>query len=405
VDFSYRALDARGEVVSGVMDAADERAVVARLQHDACLPIEVRPRAGGAAWRRALVRPGARRIRSDHVVALTQQLASLLEAGLPLDRALRVLQEVAPTPRLAAVAADLLQAVQGGAALSEALARHEPRPFSRLYVSLVRAGERAGALDTTLGRLARLLEEAKDFRDAVVSALVYPALLAASGAVTVLFLMGFVLPRFGDIFKDMGHAIPLPAQVLLSASAWVQQYWWALGLGALAAVLLGRVALGTPAGRRGADRVALRIPVVGGVLLTADVARFARVLGTLLHSGVPIVAALGAVGETLASSVLVEAVRRLADDVKRGAGLAGPIAQLGLFPPLAVQAVRIGEETGRLDELLLKIADTYEADVRRRVERVLALLEPAIILVMGLVVGAIVVAMLLAIVSLTEIPL
>jgi len=403
-DFAYRALDARGQVISGVMDAADERAVVTRLQHDACMPIEVRPHTGRRGWGLALA-GGGRRVSGEHVVAFTQQFASLLEAGLPLDRALRVLQDVAPTPRLAAISSDLLQAVQGGSALSEALARHEPRPFSRLYVSLVRAGERAGALDSTLGRLARLLEEAKEFRDAVNSAMIYPALLSLSGLATVLFLMGFVLPRFGTIFKDMGHAIPLPAQVLLSASAWVQQYWWVLALGALATVLIGRLALSSPGGRAWLDRLALRLPVLGPVVLTADVARFARVLGTLLRSGVPIVAALAAVGETLSNSVLVDAMRRLADDVKRGAGLAGPIGQLNLFPPLAVQAVRIGEETGRLDELLLKIADTYEAEVRRRVKRVIALLEPAIILVMGLVVGAIVVAMLLAIFSLTEIPL
>ena len=403
-DFAYRALDARGQVISGVMDAADERAVVARLQHDACMPIEVRPHSGRRSWGLGLV-GGGRHVRGEHVVAFTQQFASLLEAGLPLDRALRVLQDVAPTPRLAAIASDLLKAVQSGSALSEALARHEPRPFSRLYVSLVRAGERAGALESTLTRLARLLEEAKEFRDAVSSAMIYPALLSVSGLATVLFLMGFVLPRFGTIFKDMGHAIPLPAQILLSASAWIQEYWWALALGALAAVLIGRLAVSSPAGRAWLDRLALRVPVLGPVVLTADVARFARVLGTLLRSGVPIVPALAAVGETLSNSVLVDAMRSLADDVKRGAGLAGPIAQLNLFPPLAVQAVRIGEETGRLDELLLKIAETYEAEVRRRVKRVIALLEPAIILVMGLVVGAIVVAMLLAIFSLTEIPL
>jgi general secretion pathway protein F len=295
--------------------------------------------------------------------------------------------------------------VQGGSALSVALARHEPRPFSRLYVSLVRAGERAGALESTMARLARLLEEAKEFRDAVSSAMIYPALLTLSGIATVLFLMGFVLPRFGEIFRDMGHAIPLPAQVLLSSSAWIQQYWWILVLGALAAALAGRTVLGSPDGRAWVDRAGLRLPLLGAVLLHADVARFARVLGTLLRSGVPIVPALSAVGETLSNSVLANATRRLSDEVKRGAGLAGPIAQMNVFPALAVQAMRIGEETGKLDELLLKIADTYEADVRRRVRRVIALLEPAIILFMGLVVGAIVVSMLLAIFSLTEVAL
>lgn len=404
--FAYRAADRRGQTIDGVMEAADPRAVIERLQRDAYFPIEIvaqgQPRRFlGLAWPNL----GRGRVASRDLVSFTQQLATLIEAGLPLDRALAIQADLATTARLRTIVGDVLRSVQGGSSLADALGKHHPRPFSRLYINMVRAGEKGGVLEITLRRLAELLEESQDFRDALVSALIYPALLSAVGAGAVVFLLTFVIPRFASIFQDLGTAIPLPTLILLDASAVVQHYWWLLALLIVAGLLAGRMGLSTTNGRLGADRLLLRLPVVGQVILKSEVARFTRILGTLLRSGVAMIPALAVVREMLANQVLARAVDGLGDGARRGAGLARPMAESGVFPPLAVHMVRVGEETGRLEETLLRVAAALESDTRKLVKRLIALAEPCIILVMGLVVGFIVVAMLLAILSVTDVPL
>lgn len=404
--FIYKAADQRGQTIDGVMEAPDARSVVERLQRDAYFPIQVapqeeRPGFAGLSW------PALRqrRVAGPELVAFTQQLATLLETGLPLDRALGIQEELAPNPRLRAITADVLRSVRGGSSLGEALAKHHPRPFSRLYVNMVRAGERGGVLEATLRRLAEFLEEAQEFRDTLVSALIYPSLLAGVGAAAVVFLMTFVIPRFADIFRDLGSTIPWPTQVLLSLSAWLRHYWWALAGAGLGIVLALRVWLSSAAGRLQADQRLLGLPVIGPVILQTEVARFARITGTLLRSGVPMLAALGVVKEMMGNQAIARAVESLSDGVRRGAGLSRPMEETKTFPPLAVHMVRVGEETGRLEEMLLKVGATFEADTRKVVKRLIALVEPGIILLMGLVVGFIVVAMLMAILSITDIPI
>jgi general secretion pathway protein F len=404
--FSYRAADRRGQTIDGVMEAADARAVVERLQRDAYFPIKVdaqdqRRRVLGLAWPET----GRGRVAGRDLVSFTQQLATLIEAGLPLDRALAIQAELAPTARLRAITGDVLRSVQGGSSLADALGKHHPRPFSRLYINMVRAGEKGGVLETTLRRLAGFLEESQEFRDALVSALIYPVLLSGVGAAAVVFLMAFVIPRFAVIFKDLGATIPLPTLILLEASGAIQRYWWLIALLAVAGILASRMVLSTPRGRLGADRLLLRLPIAGEVIVKTEVARFTRILGTLLRSGVAMIPALTVVKEMQANQVLARAVEGLGDGARRGAGLAQPMAETGVFPPLAVHMVRVGEETGRLDETLLQVAASLESDTRKLVKRLIALAEPCIILVMGLVVGFIVVAMLLAILSVTDIPL
>jgi len=404
--FAYRAADQRGQTIDGVMEAPDVRAVVERLQRDAYFPIEVAPQATrrrilGLVWWEM----GRRGVPGRDLVALTQQLATLLEAGLPLDRALAIQAELAPNHRLRTIMGDVLRGVRGGSSLAQALAKHHPRPFSRLYINMVRAGEKGGVLETTLRRLAEFLEESQEFRDALVSALIYPVLLTAVGGAAVAFLMTFVIPRFAAIFKDLGATIPLPTLLLLNVSGAVQHYWWLLALVSLGALMASRLVLSTPAGRLKADQLLLRLPVVSEVILKTEVARFTRILGTLLRSGVAMIPALTVVKEMLANQVLARAVEGLGDAVRRGVGLARPMAEAGAFPPLAVHMVRVGEETGRLEEMLLHVATAFEADTRKLVKRLIALAEPCIILVMGLVVGFIVVAMLMAILSVTDIPI
>jgi general secretion pathway protein F len=402
--FTYRAADRRGQTVDGVMEAPDARAVVERLHREAFYPIRVEPhseRRRLAAWSFT----PSRGVRPRELLAFTQQLATLFEAGLALDRALAILEELAPTARLKTIVTDLIHGVRGGASLSDALTRHHPRPFSRLYVNMVRAGEKGGVLEVTLRRLAEFLEARAAFRDAVVSALAYPIVITAVGAAAIVFLLTFVIPRFATIFSDLGQTIPLPTQILLSVSAALQTYWWVGAIVVLVGVLAWRVWTANPEGRLAWDRTLLRLPIVGTLTMKVETARFARTLGTMLRSGVPVLGAMGVVGDMMSNQAVGIAVARLADGVKRGGTIAAGMQQHGMFPALAVHMVRVGEETGRLEEMLLKVADTFETDVRTELKRVLGLLEPAIILGMGVLVAFIVVAMLLAIFSINEVPL
>ena len=400
--FVYKAADRRGQTVDGVMEAPDARAVVERLHKEAYYPIRVAPHGD----RRGFFPLGvSSRVRQRDLLALTQQLATLFEAGLPLDRALSILQELADGARVKTIVTDLLHSVRGGASFSEALAKHHPRPFSRLYINMVRAGEKGGVLEVSLRRLAEFLEARAAFNEAVLSALAYPLVITTVGAGAIVFLMTFVIPRFASIFQDLGQTIPLPTQILLTISAGLQTYWWVGALLALGAVLGWRVWTASPEGRRAADQILLGLPLVGPLTMKVETARFARTLGTMLRSGVPVLGAMGVVGDMMSNQAVGLAVSRLAEGVKRGGTIATGMQQHGAFPPLAIHMVRVGEETGRLEEMLLKVADTFETDVRTDLRRVLGLLEPAIILLMGVLVAFIVVAMLLAIFSINEMPL
>jgi len=399
--FTYKAADRRGQTIDGVMDAPDARAVVDRLQKDAYYPIKVTPH----GERAALFTLGGARLRQRDLLALTQQLATLFEAGLPLDRALTILEELAATARVKAIVSDLLRSVRGGASFSEALAKHHPRPFSRLYINMVRAGEKGGVLEVALRRLAEFLEARAAFNEAVVSALIYPAVITLVGAAAVVFLMTFVIPRFATIFRDLNQAIPLPTQMLLAVSAALQQYWWVGVVLALAAVLTWRVWTGSPEGRLSWDRAMLKAPMFGRIALHVETARFARTLGTMLRSGVPVLGALAVVGEMMSNLAIGAAVSRLSDGVKRGGTIAAGMQEQGMFPRLAIHMVRVGEETGRMEDMLLKVAETFETDVRVEMKRTLGLLEPTIIIVMGVLVAFIVVAMLMAIFSINEVAL
>ena len=404
--FVYRAADRQGQTINGVMEAPDARGVAERLQRDEYFPIRIAPQEESrAVFGLAVPRLGRRRVTRVEVLTMFQQLATLSEAGLPLDRALVILEDLAPNPRLRGIIGDLLKSIRGGSSLAEAMAKHQPRPFSRLAVNMVRAGEKGGVLEATLKRLAELLEETQEFKETLISALIYPILLTLAGTGAVIFLLTFVIPRFVDIFHDLGQSLPLVTQILLSLSTGLQHYWWLVGLVVLAIVLAVRVTLSTDTGRARWDRLLLRLPLVGEVVLKSETARFARVLGTLLKSGVPVLTALGVVRELTANQVLSRAIERVSEGVRRGAGIAVPLREAQAFPAMAVHMVRVGEETGRLEDMLIKVAADFESEVRRLVKRLMGLLEPAIILVMGLIVGFIVVALLMAIFSLTEVAL
>jgi general secretion pathway protein F len=404
--FAYRAADRTGRTVDGTMEAYDARAVVERLHREDYFPLRIEP-AEGRGWRARLgrVAGGRARVPAQDVLAFTQQLATLVEAGLPLERALVVLGDLTAGRRLGEVVRDVTQSVRAGSTLADALARHQPQPFPRLYVNTVRAGERGGVLEHALRRVADHLEAARELREAVISALIYPALLLMVGAAAVAFLLGFVLPRFAVIFADLGQALPLPTRLLLAISQGIVRYWWLLAAATLGVLLAWQVAWRSEATRPRIDGWLLRLPVAGDFLRRLEVGRAVRTLGTLLSAGVSLLAALEVAREGAGNRVVASALQAVHAGVKRGEGLARPMAEAGVFPPLAVHMVRVGEETGRLDEMLGHLAAVYEREIRVAVRRLVATLEPAIIVALGLVVLGIVLAILLAILSVNELPL
>jgi general secretion pathway protein F len=380
----------------------DPGSVAARLQELGFFPLTVRPVAESgptASFPRLRRGGGGRRL-----AAFSRQLAVLLEAGIPLDSALGISGEVADDPEFRAVIARVHRSVEEGSALGDALAKH-PRTFNELYVSMVRAGEAGGALDQILKRLAEFLEEWQRIRDVVVSALLYPAFLSAFAAGAVTLLVVFVVPRFAGVFGDLGARLPAPTRVLLAVSDFLRSAWWAVGAGLLGFGGALAAAARTPRGRAWWDRAVLTLPLAGDLAVKIQVSRFARVFGTLIASGVPILRALEIVTGTLTNSVFSGSLARVQSGLKEGQGVAEPLRRAGVFPPLFLHMVAVGEETGRLEEMMLTVASTYDRDVETAARRLLSLLEPIIILIMGVVIGAIILSILWAIFSVNQLAL
>ena len=389
------------------MEASDERAVVAWLQANGYYPIKI-----GQAGAMVEAKPGLVGVQSrfsrgpsaQDVLAFTQQLATLLEAGMELDRSLAILLDLTDNQRFRSILRGVLADIQAGSSFADSLAKH-PRLFSRLYVNMVKAGEASGVLEVILSRLAGFMERSKTIRDEITSALIYPILLLLVGGGAVVVMMNFVIPRFAQIFADTKQLMPLPTRMLLAISTFTTGYWWVfvglivIGWGGL------RAYLQTEQGKMQWDQWKLALPLLGGLIQEIEVSRFARTFGTLLQSGVPVLAAVSIVKETVTNRVIAGAMSRLQEGVKRGEGISGPLRATGAFPSFSIHMARVGEETGKLEEMLIKVADTYDDRVRRTVKRLTSLLEPVLILSLGLVVGFIVMSMLLAIFSINELPL
>lgn len=393
--FHYKASTPAGEVSEGDMEARDESAVLARLQDLELIPIRVAPaqpveeRSAGGLFSR-------QRISQNQVGALTAELATLLRAGLPLDRALEILIGLADNPRMQALMARVRDDVRGGAALSKALESH-PAVFSRFYVGMIRAGEAGGALGTVLARISEFMERSKELKETVTSALIYPTILVLASVSSVMLLLIFVVPQFSQMFEQSGKALPLATQIVIAAGNGLRKYWWALPLAILLAWRFFAWQMGNAAGKARWDGRFLRLPLVGDLLTKIEVARFARTLGTLLANGIPLLAALGVVKDTVGNSVIAAGLGAAREQLQAGQGLSKPLMAQGVFPPLAVHMVGVGEETGRLDEMLTRIADVYDREVALAVKRMLALLEPVMILGLGLIIGGIIISILLAI--------
>jgi len=404
--YLYRASTLDGKLVEGTMEASDGSAVAIKLQDMGLLPVRVDPASRRLGISHEIEWPWKRkkRVSRKDLLVFTQELQTLVKAGLPLDRSLAVLAQLAESETLSEVIQDVLKEIKGGKSLSDALGKY-PEVFPKVYMNMVKAGEAGGFLEEILARLSAFMETSENLRSYLVGALIYPALLAIVGLVSVTILTLFVVPKFAAIFKDMDVPLPLPMFIMKGFSDFIAGYWWLiLAAGVLTSAYLGRFR-GSAEGRLRLDRWFLRLPLLGKVLQKIDVARFARTLGTLLHSGVPLLQAMTLVREIISNQGIASMIEPIRNGIKKGEGISHPMKQSGVFPPLAMHLVEVGEESGKLDTMLLQVADVYDNEVRNAVKNLIAFFEPAMILVMGIIIGTIVVSMMMAIFSIQDVPL
>jgi general secretion pathway protein F len=394
--FSYRATTMAGEAIEGVIEAVDEKLAIERLRNTGVIPLRI-----VAAKQGALKGKFEFRRSKGDILSFTTELSVLLGAGLPLDRGLNILSEISEGKEMKEIVESILRSIREGSSFSDALQKH-PKTFPKLYVNMVRAGESGGVLDVVLEKLNEFLESAKELKDHVFSAMIYPVVLSFTGGVSIIILLTFVLPKFSVIFAELGGSLPLSTQILLAVSNTLRTYWW-VGL----ALLVGAGMILRPYVRssRGKYRWdAFKLRLLGDVIRKLETARFCRTLGTLLRSGVGILQALNNSKDVVSNQVIASALDAVAKGAKEGKGISGPIAEAKVFPLLAISMIKVGEETGQLDTMLLKVASAYEKSLREAVKRFVGFIEPAMILFMGLVIGFIVISMLLAIFSMTDLP-
>lgn len=399
--FRYKALSASGSTVSGHIDAPSEAAAIQQLRDLGHLPISAQTADGEGWWTSLDFAHLMRRRASQRDLAVaTEELASLLGAGLPLDRALQILAGLGELERLREPLQRLTARVRDGASLGDAFAT-EPI-FPKFYVSMVRAGETGGTIEATLKRLADYLARANAIRDAVTSALVYPTMLLATSGLSIIVILVFVLPEFEPLFRDAGKSLPFTTRVVMGLGDFVGTFWWIILLLMVAAASLFRRTLERPDFRLRFDGHLLRLPLFGDLLTKLEVERFARVFGTLVGNGIALPAALAITKDTLKNSVIASAVARAATSLREGEGLASELSKSGLFPSMTIDLLRVGEETGKLDEMLLRQADFYEHSVRHSIDRLLALLVPVLTIFLGVLVAGLIGSMLVAILSVND---
>ncbi|MBW2369386.1 MAG: type II secretion system F family protein [Deltaproteobacteria bacterium] len=406
--YAYKATDPNGKIVQATVEAPDEAAAAALVQNMGYIPIRVKPAGGKATGLNVDVGQvfGAvfHRIDGKDLLLFTQDFATLLEAGIPVDRAMSILIGSTENLRFKKILNDILSIVQGGGYLSDALAKY-PRIFSKFYVNMIRAGEAGGVLHSVMKRLGVFLESSQDLKDYIRSAMIYPTFLVFVGGISIIILMTYIIPRFSTIFSDLGSTIPLSTKILLGLSDLLRNYWWVI-LIVLCGIFEGvRRFRNTTAGRRKIDRLKLNIPIMKDFVQKLEVSRFARTLGTLLKSGVPILQAIDLVKDIISNTVISDALTTVYNRVKEGDRLSLPLENTGYFPSMAIQMITVGEETGRLEEMLLRIADNYEKTLKSLTKKLVGLLEPAMILFMGVVVAFIVISILMAVFSMNEIPI
>ena len=406
--FRYQAIEFNGAPATGVIEAEDRKTALQLLGKRGLFPssleISLSPTSGSLPTAPAVLTKETRpagfrlgsRIKRKEITAFTREMAALLGAAIPIPQALDGLGEEEENPALREVVLKISDSVRKGASLSSALEEH-PRLFNKLYVNMVRVGEEAGQLQTVMADLAQLLEHEDEVRSEVVAAISYPVFVLGFGVFTVVILLTVVLPRLFTMLEEMLSILPLPTLILLRVSSFVHHYWpWLLtGTVALTAGLRGY--LRSPGGALVWDKLKLRLPVMGAVFRSAALGRFARTLGTLVKSGVSLLPALKIVENTIGNLVLAKLISQVSEETRGGDSLAAPLRKLGIFPKTAIQMISVGEEAGKLDEMLLKVADIEERHMRQKTKVLISLLAPALILIVGALVGFMVIALLLPI--------
>lgn len=399
--FFYKAIGRDGESIEAEREAPDETSLWLALQSDGLLPIRIAPASSRPfAWLSLGRMKGA--VSQKEIGLFTHELLTLLQAGLPLDRALTTLLELtAHQPNLNAMIGRVLESVKSGAQLSDAL-EQQSGVFSRFYLNLIRAGEAGGALELVLERLSVYLERSKELRDTVTTAMIYPAILVTMAAMSLILLLTFVVPQFTEMFESAGKELPVPTQVVVGIAEFLRDFWWALPLIVMAIASFFRSQMNDPDRRLVWDRRFLKIPLVGDLLVKIEVANFSRTLSTLMTNGVSLLTAMGIVKETLGNKVIAEKMGLAVESLKQGGGLSAPLIEAELFPTLALQMIKLGEESGKLDEMLDRVAATYDKEIRNAITRLLALLEPILIVGLGIMIGGIIISILMAILSVND---
>jgi len=393
--YEYKGVSASGKKVSGVQDGESLKSVKTRLKKEGVIVLEIQEGSSARAARRGTVNLSfGGRVRLGDLANATRQLATLLSSGLPLMDSLSVLVEQEEVAALKSALSSVRDSVREGASLADAL-KENPKAFSQLYINMVSAGEASGTLEITLDRLADFLDEQVRFRGRISAALAYPAFMMVIGVGMLFFIFSFVMPRIVGMFEDMKQQLPFITVMLLAVVRFLSSFWWALLLAIAGGAYYFRRYARTQAGREKIDARLLRLPVFGNLIRMIAVSRFTRTLGTLLQSGVPTLAALDIVKSIVGNTVLANAVQKARENVREGEPIADPLRRSGLFPPVVVQMVAVGEKSGELEKMLLKISDSFDRTVETRLTGLMALLEPVIILAMGLIIGFVVIAIML----------
>ena len=388
--FSYRGRGARG-LTTGEVEAPDRMAAVGELRNRAILVTKIEEKAGG----KTVVKLGGK-VNDREMAIFTRQFSTMIDAGLPLVQCLNILAEQSESKTLRAVTANVARQVEAGSTLAESLRRH-PRTFDDLFTNLVQVGEAGGILDVVLQRLSVYIEKAAALKRKVKAAMVYPSTIIGVAFLIVIFMLTFVIPTFATMFKNLGADLPLPTQIVLWMSDFVRGYIIFIILGAMGAVYLLRRYYKTENGKSTIDALLLKLPVFGTLIRKVAVARFTRTFGTLVSSGVPILEGLRITARTAGNKVVERAVMQCRAAVTAGKTLAEPLKTSGVFPPMVTQMIAVGEQTGALDAMLNKIADFYDDEVDTAVGALTALLEPLMIVILGVIIGGLVVAMYLPI--------
>jgi len=399
--FFYRAVAANGKIQTGTVAGDDGRMAARELQRQGLTPVYIGA-SKQVAW--SLNMPKWKGGRLQDVLHFTEETATLLNAGIPIDRGLSIVAEMTEHPEFRGVVNEVLRSIRSGKSFAESLGEH-PAYFSELYISMIRAGEVSGSLALVMDRLA-LFERARDeLRGYIVSSLTYPALLIVVACTSIFIILRYVVPRFAEAFDQSSIQMPLPMQMLMNVSDGIKTFGIPAGLLVVIGIIAFRVYIKNPAGRLDWDKLKLRVPLLGDALRKADTARFARAMATLVGNGVPLVQSLTITKGILGNRVLSGALEPISQGVKRGEGLSVPFKKSGVFPTLAGHLLTVGEETGHLDRMFDRMADIYDKDTREAIKRFTALFEPIVILIMGIIVGAMILSIMLAITSINQIGL